>query len=409
MASWVDLVNSARQSTDSGLDRLFKNKNAKADRRQQGLQRWADMLFSSNEADKQRDYSTDERESSQEYATGERVSGQEYATGERVDSQEYQSTEEQLARSWQQKQNQIDRKWTLLRDESQNEAAMDRLNIQIDANIDDLERRNEIEREEYGVDKNWTDPVTGRPYSWSTNQDFELIKLQMQSDRLAYELRMRSDLADNPDMGEQIREAYEFAKSEILWDPQAQTFRNLEEIPEDELRQLFDSAIVTGGFSGIDQAAMDQAYSLFTAFIDRAPEIDPPPDAGTGGGVLGIPITTDIGKAFTEDGDGYLSRSAAPFMELFGRIFPDAADRSMGITESPEVPEQGRIPEGNVTTRERDIFRQLVELGANNPEAWDYIDEITQPGEASNLIEIMDFINNAIPQQPREFNIRRPD
>lgn len=154
-----------------------------------------------------------------------------------------------------------------------------RANAEVEAAQKVWERRSE----DYGDEQSFTSSRTGKTYTWSTLEEFELVKQQIENDNYIEAQKVIAALRDEPeDVGEQIRQAYEFAKQELLWDPQAQAFRDLSELSPEDLRQAFDDAVATAGFTNLNSESVDKAFRLFTAFMDRVSDDEDDPAEADG-------------------------------------------------------------------------------------------------------------------------------
>lgn len=347
-----DLLALRQNRRQSNLDRLST-----------GLRGISNKMFQSREAEEQREFEGAESAAERELRESLQESEFEFRGEEAEEAREFTASESRLGRDFQANQAELDRQYNRASQLIDNEAAMDRLETQIQAGMDELERRNNMAREDYDGPQTWTDQVTGKTYTWQTNQEFDLVKQQMQSDRLAHEIRLRADLGDAGGAGQQIREAYEFAKSEILWDPATQTFRDLSGLSDDELRQVFESAIFTGGFDSLDENSVDRAYTLFTAFMNQMQQGEEPP---------GFSSETESGPW-------------RPFADIWNTV-----ERAIGGTpEVPDMPDYG-APLLTFTGPEVGPRRSEVEPGAQS-----------EADEARAIRTLRQLIANASPGQVR--------
>ena len=155
---------------------------------------------------------------------------------------------------------------------TQDEAAMARLQAGIDADLAAAERAFVQPREEYDPR---TDTVNGRTYSWKSDQEYELVKLQMQRDMIMDQIRLEAELTDKyGDQANNYIPLYMQARDMVMADFQAQGLwdgQNWMGLPTKEQR---DAAIQR--FS--DMVNRDARYALFaedmisdfTKYVDQA-------------------------------------------------------------------------------------------------------------------------------------------
>lgn len=387
------------QTISDLIARRGARKQAERDRFSSGLRQFGQNIFQQKQEESARQYQTGEREATQQFQAGEAAKGREF----------------------QAQQADIDRQYQALRDKTNNDAAFQRAQAQIQAQLDQMERANQMEREQYGEGpQTWTDPNTGRTYSWSSNQEFEMARRRMESDLLRDEIRLRAELSDvSPEMGEQIRAAYEFAKNELLWDAQAQTFRDLSSISDEELRTMFENAIFTGGFEGLDPAAVDRAYALFTGFMNQGSatnqSVSRPPSASASREPTGdigmdalrgnLNLISDVSRniAGTSETAPQTMREVLNVLGNF-RSIPNTAP------DAPEGVERRQL--FGIGFNEQKLWNALTTLSGQMEQAspntvsmdpmyrriQEYIQDIEEPGKSANYDRIEDFIKSLFTQ-----------
>lgn len=432
MAAFTEARGQSMRSINDLLNMRNQRKQANADRIVQGGQFAAGLMQQSSEAEKDR-----EAQLERIGATGEEqraTAAAKYepfpdgpreivdaATGRTVLANtpaEYEALSSQL-QGFRQEED-IDAQAALQESNNQarsqlqsqiDDASMSRLDAQIQAEIDSATTQFRRRSEDYDEEQSFYSPTTGKNYRWQTQEEFELVKQQIENDNYLEAQRVIAALrGTDQDTASKIREAYEFAKQELLWDAETQSFRDLSTMSEDELRSAFMDAV---DFYTLAPEEAERAYRLFTTFMGQA-EL-PPEDEGGGETPRpgGLALTTPLAQDFAEDRTGFLGRATTPGIELFARLFPGAAARLGGYElESEEPQQEARIPESNITDRERDIFRQLVELyqtagPEDQAEIATYIDDVTARGESAMIPDILSFLDRAMGTQPKNFDFNR--
>ena len=257
---------------------------------------------------------------------------------------------------------------------------------------------------------NITDFTTGEDVTINSPAEFQayledkIAKRQAAMARLEASLRDSGSGNDSEEVWTAFMQAREYVRGQdILYDAETNKWMPMSSLDEETFMRLAEKSLAA---QGLDESGYNAALDLLveeyrSGQVEEEPGTTPPGE-GRSGGI--VQLTTPIGQAFNEEGDGFLSRSVAPLMELFGRIAPGASERLMGPGYYPDVQEEERIPEANVTDRERDLFTQLIELlPTASPQeqalASQYINDITQRGTTAEITTILDFLSRAGLQQ----------
>jgi hypothetical protein len=300
--------------------------------------------------------------------------------------------------------------------EQMDAAAMERLDRGIQSDIDAATRQFDRRSEDYGERQTFHSQTTGKTYTWQTQEEFELVKSQIEQDNYIEAQRVIAGLrGTDPDSASKIREAYEFAKGEILWDPQTQSWRNLEDMSDEDLMATFMDAV---DFYKLNDEERDTAYRLFTAFMERNPiEEQEDPSGGDGAGLYdNLPIAAGVAdqgvvgaavspgvaimEALQQSGEqgGALSPLALLTKPLWDVARVNTSLRASGV----EVPEGVRT---NQVNNESSLWAKLMTLIENQELPQDkrqaaraYLSQIEQPGYVGDTQKdtIEAFINSAL-------------
>ena len=234
--------------------------------------------------------------------------------------------------------------------------------------------------------KEYTDPSSGVTYTWDSDQGFQLAQSALRADQAEEAARLEAALRGYGDSeeGGMIREAYEFAKQELLYDPTTGTFSDLADLSDDEVNEMFIDAIMTGGFDGLSEQAIEDAFQLFKFNLDRIRGTEPE-EVAEGGedgdrGVLNDFVTPELVESPTDILTGIFTPQA----------WPDS------------IPEEDRLSAENVNDREAVMWNKIMELLpqiADDQQAVDlmigYTDVLNNPGNtpASTKRNMQDSID----------------
>lgn len=392
--AWSDL----RGQSMNTLTDLLGMRNQRRMQRTQNITDFGSQLsrqaFESGEAEKQREFSGDQAELQRDFTTGEREAGEEFTAGQAAE-----------ARSWESEQARLDRAHEIARDTMNNDAAYNRLEAQIQAEKDAMQRAWEDPARRYGETQSFYSPRTEKTYSWRTQQEHQMAMAELEGDLLADRIQLQASLGAGEDAQDWV-EMYTGIRNDVMSD-----YGNLWNgemwlgVPDEQLRTRiiseFNSAI-----DGLVQAGQrspqwaEWAKDRFENYVSNATAADageaPQEPVGRGG----IPLTTPIARDFAEDRTGLLGQAATPLVELFGRVFPEDAARLLG--------DRGEVPRGvrmNNFQNESQIWSELtslVESGDLNPNelqtAEQYIKELANEGYAGRDVinNIRSFIDRAL-------------
>lgn len=167
----------------------------------------------------------------------------------------------------------------------ENAADLEQLQMRIDAEIAAAERAFVQPREEY---EEQSTTIGGRTYSWTSDQEYELVALKMQSDMINDRIRLEASLRDedlSEDERTKIQRAYEYLLENILYDRNTGQVRPLDEFESAWLEDQFETFL--SAFE-TDNGAFEPYQRDLVRRMFFGPESEPPPtEISEGPGVTG--------------------------------------------------------------------------------------------------------------------------
>lgn len=403
MADWSDI--------NQTLARMDAKKARSHARLGSSLDDLAQMLFSRRESEKQREFQGDQAEKQREFQGEQARADREYldtpfADGPRV----YEANGEQYTYNTPREYDALLRELegdiqsglrtqdadaarelaelnNAARAELQrmsDKAAMARLDAQIEAEIDAARRQWEQRSDEYDSPQSFYSATTGKTYTWNTMEEFELVKQQIEQDNYVEAQRVIAALrGTDEDAASKIREAYEFAKQETLWDATTGTFRDVASMDEEELKAAFYDAL---GFYELTPEQQDTAYRLFEAFIERSGDGGGGEDGGADFTPVEPRLIDDARGLFDPIRDLLFPREDPPVIPGSGDVLPihDMPPTAASVTDEDEQDLLARLrsmisnagQDGDAMSRAGQAMRIIREPGMISEEQYQSIDRM---------------------------------
>jgi hypothetical protein len=403
--AWSDMRNQTMGNITNLLSLKQNREQAKQNRRVGLVSDAANTFQANKQADIQRDFTTTEREASQDFESKEARMAEAHEARMAGDENKYQQIlmalqqdfrleeiDASLRADIEKIQAQGDVNSTLQEEAAAQRAelqgiigkqALEEIDARYKADLELLERQNQMPWDEMG-ENSWTSPSTGKTYTWSTDQEYELVKSQIESDNYMEAQRLIASLRDDsPDSATRIREAYEFGKTEILLPMMFNedgSLKDVSEIKPEYLEQRINEALDL--FPSLNEEEKIKVLTLLSGFID----------ASQGGGGGGGGDETEAGKGFRQTWRTALQSVAdrwfpvgSPWRDEAMRGFSGLANATIGSTLNPS----GSILElGGVEDDEK-----LTIPGQGNG----VLPVFTPPGGG---VDIMDATRGFVPTPP---------
>lgn len=286
--------------------------------------------------------------------------------------------------------------------------ALAQIDARLEADLDVLEQQWAQRSAEYDEEQSYYSATTGKMYRWSTQEEFDIIKAQLESDNYIEAQRLIADLRDvDPDAQSRIIGAYTFAKNEVLnpsvLDPATGAWRSMAEITPEALREQFMAAVALHDLS---EEEAERAFRLFQGFIETIPDAAPDADVEpTRPGLTNIPLGEGTVASDVQE-LGFLGRATAPLVALGEKLFPNLYPQ----TQEAEGEQALDTPQA-VDTVEKPFYDQLMAL-TENPEVGSDAQALgtrieTETIGQDELQQLLDEILSRLgPQEPRRLDYR---
>lgn len=244
MSDWSTAANLAmnrRNRRENMWDRLFG-----------AGQQLGQNVFAKRQADAQRGFESEEAERLRDFQASESALYRELQREEGEAERAFAAAEAEKVRGFTADENEAERATRQqLQDDMQafeleiqsvrDASELEQLQMGIDARIAELERGWEQPREEY---TRQSTTISGRTYTWASDQEYELVALKMQADMINDRIRLEAALRDEDATDEDrysITAAYNYLRENILLDPNTGELLTADSFDAEELQQRYET------------------------------------------------------------------------------------------------------------------------------------------------------------------------